>query len=370
MTPSCQLTNTWQTKDDWQLSAGKASYPLALFDDVDGHLYASGLAKDDANVWNMIIKKSSDQGLSWSTVAAEIGNRLPLGIYGNLFYLSRSSGGIAYVETSPLTFGVAWTQLTSLQIVGNTWINSMLKDGNNLYFGGFHAETGYKGHIHQSTDGGSTFTTTDSYQNATGKQHFNINLVKLSDGRLIVCGYGQNASNVFQTVLRVSDDNGATWVSQAPYEHVTGQDTSCQGLSANSKDELFLALASKDNAGKDHSVVRKSTDRGATWVTVDDYQLASSGDTSPKAPFFYSDSIVFSTSNAYSDDGFSRASIRISRDGGMTWSDFTEPYQHTAGRSTYTQQLIKTKGGHLVHGANGFDAGGKEIWVLRRMNCE
>ncbi|MBK7844210.1 MAG: exo-alpha-sialidase [Bdellovibrionales bacterium] len=368
--PSCQLNSSWQTTDEWQLSAGKASYPLRLFEDSNGHLYASGLAKDDSNAWNMIVEKSEDQGLSWSKVAIETGTGFPLGLYDNLIYRQRNDGNIAYVETSPLSFGVAWTQVTSLQVVGYTWFNSMLKDGNNLYFGGCHAETGYKGHVHQSTDGGSTFNTTDNFQNAAGKQHFYNNLVKLSDGRLIMCGYGQNASDVFQTVLRISDDNGSTWTSQIPYEHVTGKDTVCYGLSANSKDELILALAAMDSAGKNHSVLRRSTDKGNTWVTVDDYQLASSGDTYPKIPYFYSDNIVFSMSNAHADDGFSRASIRISKDSGMTWSDFTVPYQHTAGRSSYSQPVIKTKDGHLVHAANGFDAGGKEIWILRRMTCE
>ncbi len=99
------------------------------------------------------------------------------------------------------------------------------------------------------------------------------------------------------------------------YQLATTTDSTAVAMANDSSGNLFVTGAAKDSAGNNHWVVRKSTDKGATWATVDDFVQSS------LPTLGYGIAI---TSAGIFVSGFTSTTpnlvVRKSTDGGTTWT--------------------------------------------------
>jgi hypothetical protein len=124
--------------------------------------------------------------------------------------------------------------------------------------------------------------------------------------------------------VRKSSDRGVTWTTVDLYQYpVSSLDVDPTGFTADNAGNIYV-VGWANSAGIRHWLVRKSTDGGQTWDLVDDTtggNLASQGCFVPGVGLF----VVGSQSTAL---GWT---VRRSLDGGATWTTVDAPFGSGAG---------------------------------------
>ena len=94
------------------------------------------------------------------------------------------------------------------------------------------------------------------------------------NGIVFAAGYASEPDGLRHALVRASADGGKTW--SAPLDDFTGgpgNDAYYNAVACDAAGDIYAAGVYYDDAGlgPNHWVVRRSTDGGATWSTVDDY---------------------------------------------------------------------------------------------------
>lgn len=130
----------------------------------------------------------------------------------------------------------------------------------------------------------------------------------------------------YRWIVRRSLDRGETWSTSDVFYFFEGQDTEANGVAADLiTDEVYVVgktLWQYEAFPGAHWIVRKTSDNGATWRTVDDLRGARLG-----IPYVHSVSIASGViyaggTNIRSLEGIipSEGLLRRSADGGATWT--------------------------------------------------
>jgi hypothetical protein len=88
-------------------------------------------------------------------------------------------------------------------------------------------------------------------------------------GNLYVSGHIEDSSGVARWIVRKSTTGGATWSTVYDINFVTGKNSEIHKLSADSLGNIYAA---GEYTGSDNSrywILRKSSDYGVSWVTID-----------------------------------------------------------------------------------------------------
>jgi hypothetical protein len=119
--------------------------------------------------------------------------------------------------------------------------------------------------------------TVDNYQYAAGQSAGNYGLAVAPNGIVFAAGDAIGPDGFDHALVRASADGGKTWL--APLDDFTGgpgNDAYYNAVACDAAGNIYAAGIYYDDAGlgPNHWVVRRSTDGGATWSTVDDYVSA------------------------------------------------------------------------------------------------
>ena len=117
-----------------------------------------------------------------------------------------------------------------------------------------------------------TWQTVDDFQYAPGYDAGNAGLAFAPNGTLFACGDGTDTSGVDHALVMASADGGNTW--SAPLDDFvypgSTQTFYNAGIAADAAGNLYVAGTAYDSASwTNHWIVRRSTDGGASWSTVD-----------------------------------------------------------------------------------------------------
>ena len=191
----------------------------------DGTVYGSGWCfAATGSRW--IVRVSSDQGTSWSTA------------------LDLAGGGSAVVP---------------IEVSG----------ANEVFVAGLNA--GW--HVHKRSAQG-TWGASDGFTLAPGKGGLPTRVRALS--RVYVLGVAPDAADVRHWIVRRSDASASAWSTihdlAAPAGTTLG---GFGGVHEDGSGAILLAATFPDASDVTRALTRKSTDDGATWQMLDDYQYAS-----------------------------------------------------------------------------------------------
>lgn len=275
----------WITVDDYQYPSGSTNsddIEPVLGKDIYGNLYVAGSSFDSEGNAHWIVRKSSDDGTTWNTVddfrttgIISIATSFTSDANGNIYvagYGSTSHSGYHWFVKKSNNAGVTWSVIDNFQLPdkGDAGATSLTADNNgNVYCTGMASNQWI---VRRSNDNGNIWNTVDNFQ-GTGDLSAPRAIIADATNNLYVAGTSFKPypnGNVW--TVRKSIDSGITWESVDSYQPSTAQIADAQAITTDTNGTIYTVGNVQDETGF-HWVTRRSTDQGATWSTIDNFQM-------------------------------------------------------------------------------------------------
>jgi hypothetical protein len=253
---------SWSTASSFQYMPGLESQGRALAADALGNVYVAGYGSSpaakpsDPPNMHWLVRKSVDGGQTWTTV--------------DDYYSALKGGYPKWGEPEKAHFipGVG------LFVVGQTAANA------NGY-----TETWT---VRRSLDGGATWSTVDLYQpGGAGYRSIAYSVADDGQGSIYVVGradvpqtVNHKTYTVGQAIVRRSSDGGASWSNVDTLSVGAGKIATATAVGLDAAGNIVVAGKYQDAQNVYHWIVRKRDTYG-NWQTVDDYQLAAGYEANP-----------------------------------------------------------------------------------------
>lgn len=256
--------STWATVDDFQYAIGKDNYPWAFGADSGGNIFVAGEGIDSGNALHWIVRKSVNQGASWSTVddfSAGSAQSFAVDESGNLYAAGYGSTPSNLFVRKSSDGGISWATVDNFQYASgqNSYAFAFGVDPfGSLYSAGQGDDSGGAFHwiVRKSTDAGSSWNLIDDFQYQSGGAA--IAIKSDTSGNLFVAGYGPVPNGVSNWFVRESSDHGSSWNSVDKFQYASGQNSNVLAFGADSSGNLYSAGQGNDSSATPHWVVRKS----------------------------------------------------------------------------------------------------------------
>ena len=382
LTPTT-FAQTWQTVDDFQYAVGTNSYASGLTKDPAGNIYAVGDGRDAGGLWHALAMKSSNGGANWSTIddyrpSTDQGYDAGLTADGaGTLYAAGFNNGVGdgkhYWLVRRSLDGVTWSTVDDFTFSGSVPRALTTDSSGNVYVvgGATIVSTNYwivrKGTT--NPDGSMAWSIVDAfvknaYNNANG-------CFSHPTAGLFVVGStedGGQKSFAGQWIVRRSLDHGATWTTVDAYQLSSNQGASASGIGADASGNIYVVGNGAQKAGSAspaHWIVRKSSNGGSSWTTVDNF-IPSSGQATARG--FAADSVgnLFVIGNRYGSlVSSSRWVVRKNPGGVGSWST-VDDFQYASGQEAVGQALVADLSGNVFGAGYGKDAAGVQHWLVRK----
>ena len=293
----------WQTVDNYQYAAGQSAGNYGLTVAPNGIVFAAGDAFEPDGFDHALVRASADGGKTWSAplddftgglgndafynaVACDAaGNIYAAGIY----YDDAGLGPNHWVVRRSTDGGATWSTVDDYVSAPDAWStqpNAIAADAaGNVYVVGYYLGDSAAGWIVRKGIGGSNFATVDTLPSGSGATsifvHPTAGIFVAGEAYIFVNGHGVNA-----WIVRRSQNGGATWSTMDTFygSVSTGRATTYyngqpQAIGADAAGNIYAAgrlwIPNKSMASWEW-VVRKSSNGGNSWSTVDTFQLSTS----------------------------------------------------------------------------------------------
>jgi hypothetical protein len=225
--------------------------------------------------------------------------------------------------------------------------NAFLIDSHGNYFYDAYVMPDYSPWlVRRSSDRGKTWSTVENFAITPRRQNYALGMTEDADGSLYVAGVVSGPSDT-RGLIRKSSDQGVTWTTVD--DQLTPGAITCKTYDVKAVDGALFALGRCGNDATYHWVVRRSRDAGRTWSNVDVARHASARYAKPAA-------IVRTAAGSLIVLGIESAGdsvhwlMRRSLDHGDTWADI-DRYRATPGQEMSVGSLsVTTKGSLLAAG--------------------
>jgi hypothetical protein len=265
---------------------------------LSGRIYAVG---NTYTTWTQLVLSSSDSGRSWSVLddfappgrhvdffgAFDLGGGIASDSVGNLYisglsYPDEVSNSDAhwYVRRST-DGGATWTTVDDFvmaPVLANADDIGLATDAaGNVYASGcdFYPSGAnyYPLWTVRKGVGGTTFSTVDTLPNSRPTDVFVHPTAGVFVAGMTTVTVKNQTSNAW--LVRRNTDGGATWSNVDTFQLSSSKSAVALGIAANASGIYVVGHAYNVNKGitSSHWIVRKSTNGGNSWSTVDDYQL-------------------------------------------------------------------------------------------------
>ncbi|HUP57295.1 MAG TPA: hypothetical protein VM598_07585, partial [Bdellovibrionota bacterium] len=305
--------------DSYSASGPYATGGMELYRHTNGDLYASGVSGGyNGNIG--VILRSTDGGASWSS-----------------FYVSQgfTPAGMTIDGTGKI-YVIGDESLVS----GSDW------------------------HVRRSVDGGATWTQVDSYSYATPGDSAAFDIGVDSNNHVYVSGFGTSAGKR-HWVVRKSVDSGATWTTVDDFLYSGLNTSEARSIAFDSGGGILVVGGGGQGGAFDYRwIVRRSTDGGASWATVDDFFTG--GECLAEAISVGASGNIYVA--GYADAYPYRWYVRSSSDGGNTWGTL-EAFRYAAGQSSSAYAVTETAPGILYAAGCGRETSatlGVCHWIVRK----
>ena len=208
-----------------------------------------------------------------------------------------------------------------------------------------------------------TWQTVDDFQYTAGKHSFAFGSGADGLGNLYVVGRGIDSANVNHALVMRTANQGATWQTIEDYNYLPGTNTAFVGFGVDPAQNLYALGSVNLGASGTHWLVRKSADGGATWQTSDEFvyqagwvQGAQAGFAADNSGNIYVAGYAYPTSGPQA--GIMVWIVRKSSNAGTSWST-VDVYQYN-GYSTPAMAIASSPAGVFVAGYGGLH------WIVRK----
>lgn len=274
---SIDLGDTWTSVDSFLPSESTASRGMGVSGDSSGNLFVFGSYVASSGPSHWVVRRSVNAASSWSTVE------------------DFNSGGL---NAEPV--GIAFDAEGTLLVVG--------------------VSGGTRWLVRKSTDHGASWMTVDDFNYLDASASIPTGIVVAPAGKVCVSGY--LTKTVEYWLVRCSADGGATWSTSDLYSGPRGgQAARAHSIARAPNGDLYVAgaygLFGTPGVSGTRSLawtVRRSSDSGATWTTVDDMWFPY-----PFVVFVSSGGHVFAAGTGEYTNG-PMWYLRKSADEGKTWT--------------------------------------------------
>lgn len=388
LTPSPSHAQSWTTVDDFKPGTG-----FAITSDAQGNIYAAGSGTDAQGVGHATVMKSADGGVSWKIVEDFNLRSLGTGFFaigtddaGNVYAVgdgmtvnnSKGQSGYWIVRKSS-DQGMTWSTVDQFALPGGTYSLGIARGFGkdtlgNIYVVGMAQVTQNGANssywiVRKSSDRGSTWTTVDNF-------HYGLSFG--SEARAVICtpsgifvsGGGQKpylkSGALDRWLVRRSTNGGATWTTVDEYSYLQNQtcSTFSRAITADPAGNIYVfgngaIINSQGVSSPLHWLVRKSADNGATWSLVDDFQYQN-GTSAPNAGGVD----AFGNIYAVGAGAVTHWLVRAGGPGGTAWS-LVDDFKYSTGNYASTGMgFAATPGGSLFAIGIGVAADGRH-WIAR-----
>jgi hypothetical protein len=399
------FSQTWQTVDDFQYVAGQGAANTALAMMPNGALLAAGHGYDASSVGHALVMSSVDGGFTWSALLDDFtgpilgdnpwytavgsdpaGNPCAAGTYydandpndpnGNgtdHWFVRRSSNG-----------GVAWSTVDDVAPFSGSWFNqanAVAADAaGNVYVAGYLNTSSSTGAwTVRKSIGGASFATVDSLPSNGGIigataicVHPTLGMFVAGQADVVIKGVTVRA-----WIVRRSTNGGATWSTVDTFYGTKGANYyfgRAYGVGADTRGNLYvagaLAIPYKGSSVWEW-VVRKSTNGGGSWSTVDTYQLGPSGEsiangfvTDSSGNLYVAGYATTSGSLYFGTAKPAHWTVRMNPGGTGAWQT-VDDFQYVAGFSSFAHAITANASRKVfVGGAGGSSSG--DHWLVRK----
>lgn len=386
---SLATAQSWQTVDDYQYSLRQPAAATGLAKNSLGELFGAGWGRDSTSNYHALVVKSSDAGQSWQNTPTDDfagdGSLTQPGYdagitcdsAGTLYAAGNwwpSSGVTQWLVRRGQNSGLNWATVDNFTLGGPTALcQGLATDGSgNVYVVG-KADTAADRAVNNwvtrkgvpNGDGTMTWTTVDLVSNGSANAvicHPTAGIFVVGQASVIL-----GRVTVGQWVVRKSIDGGAHWSAVDTYQLDSSLGSSAAGIGIDAAGNVLVVGSGFKTASKtsySHWIVRKSTNGGAAWFTIDDYQPSST--TSAGALGCAADSqgnlVVIGTFPST----VSHWVVRKSLGGSGPWTT-VDNFQYAPGKATDCDSILGDNAGNIFVAGHGTDAAGVYHWLVRKL---
>lgn len=264
--------NSWSLADIYPPPGRYVTYldiGGGITSDVAGNIYSTGWTSDNAaSQW--YVRRSADGGATWITV-----DDFPHNDTGDVVGIAADAAGDVYVAGMGWTIrkGVSGTSFSTVDVVPGGRVNAIFAHPTwGVCAVGTRNINGIPAWgIRRSTNGGATWSEINTFQLQSGRNSTALGIGADASGNLYVVGRGDTSPKrntvVRHWLVRKSTDGGNSWSTVDDFVPSGSGEARC--IAATSHGNLFVAGVSGN-----HWVVRKSAGSTGAWTTVDDFQYA------------------------------------------------------------------------------------------------
>lgn len=296
--------------DDYQAEPG-SNHLYNLDIDANGSVLAIG-EHIQGGLRMHFGRRSNDGGTTWSedtaykhAVSTQDGHplRIVRDKLGNIFengaYVATDGTVHGFVRKS-VNNGGAWTISDDLLVIGTPATGPEITifrglhvgADNNLYNAGYYMNSAnnYVPVIRKAGPGGTGWTTLPSPPITAATEPWDID--GDSAGSLYMAA-NEDVGTARHWVIYKSSNQGESWSIVNTFQYAASQPSLVQSLKVARNGEIFVSGLVYDVNSRPRTLVRRSSDRGTTWATSDDFLLPLAPDGNPFQPDYLSSWLSF-----------------------------------------------------------------------------
>lgn len=322
---TCPLNTTLSTVDDYQLLGTQPSIANRIRTDNGNTLYAVGRGLAAGAVARWIVRRGEGAGARWTTL-----------------------DNFAYVETA------------------NTEANDFHTTDNGKLFVVGYGTTGGVEHwlVRRSTDYGDTWTTVDDFVFSAGQDSRAQAVTSDRLGNVFVAGFGSDGTSE-TWIVRKSEDGGDTWTKIDDFQFSDTEDTRPVGIAVDEENSVYVVGGGSVGSER-HWLTRKIINGGNSWTTVDDFHDNLIHDASDIA--YDGNGNLYVTGSGQVADQFN-GFTRKSSNQGATWTTVDEfDYSSAVTDSTTVFWGIAVDPASNPYVVGSSDIGTETHWIVRSSN--
>ncbi|HSZ58870.1 MAG TPA: hypothetical protein VK797_24735 [Tepidisphaeraceae bacterium] len=283
------LLSAWGTIDNYQLATGWNAGAAAMAMDSAGNVYAAGYAQDSSGRTHGIVREKLAGSANWSTIEDYISGTLAtfkaiaIDGAGDVYVgggAKDSSGNEQWIVLEKPASSGSFSVVDSYATSGGSDVAGLAIDASgNVYAagqtvvttGGKKPTTTYCWTVRKQTGGQGAFGTVDNSISSTSPTAAAFGATSIPNGAsagLYIVGQAAGGN----WVVRKSSNAGATWttVDSFLYNPSVNGDTAT-AVTGDGAGNLYV-VGHGNSSTSTHWLVRESSNGGSSWSTVDDFQ--------------------------------------------------------------------------------------------------